>query len=552
MSPIAPPPTLPRVPLADTDYHDAAYSRPLTTAEKIEYGRLTRQFLTIPFCPWTPNHGPQEQFLLDFGKDSLYGGAVGGAKSVALMMGASQFLDTPGYDALLVRKHYTDLERPGALLDLADDWWGGKPGINFNRQRHEYTFQCPNGGESRITFGAMDTENDRLKYQGGRYHFVGYDELTQFKERDFVYLFSRMRRITSGPTSTVPIRMRATSNPGGPGHEWVYKRYIAHWERWRAGLTDKPKRNFHPALLEDNPHLDKDDYIESLMELDPITRAQLLRGDWNIRPDGRMFKREWFKPVHRSDVPGNCQWVRFWDMAATDDAPGFDPDWTVGALVGKTPGGEYYLSDIRRWRRDPAQNDRFTRLTAIHDTKRVTQAMEQEPGSGGKIAIHHYRTTSFATVGLRAVPSSGKSRGRTTTLSAGRKTPMAKILAAGPLASHADAGLVHIVVDGTWEVDHFLSEAEIFPDGEHDDQIDAVSGAVNLLAKMRRFDLKLEESNAGFAQENQWRPQGVKSFPGTNGTGDMLGERITEARSAQETRDAELRVAMLVESAFDV
>lgn len=533
-----------RLVLADVEYHTD--TTPLDPAEKVEYARLATKFLTIPYCPWSPTEGPQEQFMLNFGKDALYGGAVGGGKSIALLMAASQFLNVPGYEALLLRKTFMDLNRPGALMDIANDWWYGVPGVKFNSQRHAYTFDCHDDsgrviGHSRIEFGAMDTENDRLKYQGGRYYFVGYDELTQFKERDFTYLFSRMRRVNTGPLAHIPMRMRATSNPGGPGHEWVYKRYIARWERWQKGLQARPKRDFHPATLADNIYLDRDDYIESLMELDPITRQQLMRGDWNIRPDGRMFKRSWFKPVKREEIPGNCQWVRFWDMAATDAVPGLDPDYTVGVLMGRSPDGRFFVADVRRWRRDPGENDEFTRRCAEHDTRRVTQAMEQEPGAGGKIAIHHYRTTSFITSGLRAVPASGKARGRTTTIAAGRKTPPAKIMAAGPLASHADAGLLHVVVDGTWEVDDYISEFEIFPDGEHDDQVDASAGAMNLLTKMPSWGLDIDGANEGQRKANDWRPDGVKNFS-MEVTGKILGERIDEARAAAASRDAEREV----------
>lgn len=551
-----------RLVLADTEYHldDSAF----TPSEKVEYARLADRFLEIPYCPWTPNPGPQEQSLLDFGRESLYGGAVGGSKSVGIMMQASQFLNVPGYDALLLRNTFMDLGRPGALMDLAEQWWGGQQGVRFDRQKHTYRFDCTDSigqpgfggsgrihqhtGYARIEFGGLDTENDRLKYQGGRYHFVGMDELTQFKERDYIYVnFSRSRRTVGTATGLIPIRARSTSNPGGPGHEWVYKRFIMFWERWIKGLGGRPKRNFHPAMLKDNPHLDEEDYVQSLMELDPITRAQLLRGDWNIRPDGRMFKRSWFKPVRRDEVPGDCQWVRFWDMAGTDATPGLDPDWTVGVRMGRSPDGRYWIDDVRRWRKDPAINDQYCNATALSDTRRVTEAMEQEPGAGGKIAIHHYRSTAFASTGLRAVPSSGKARGRTTTIAAGRKTPPAKIMAAGPLASHADAGMVHVVVDGSWEVDEFLSEAEIFPDGDHDDQIDAASGAMNLLAKLPSYGLKLGDSNEPFEQENQWRPDAVKNF---NMLDDMdakvQGSRITEVRQAVAARD----VARQVEEAF--
>jgi hypothetical protein len=204
----------------------------LTIAEELELRNLAQQLVyDIPFCPWQPNPGPQSMFLLDFGRESLYGGAAGGGKSIALLMAASQFLDIPGYAALLLRKSYADLGKPMALMDIADQWWGPQRGhgVRFDSQQHAYEFACPQGGKSRIVFGALDNENDRFKYQGGAYHFVGFDELTQQKERDYRYIFSRVRRTMEGALSQLPIRFRSTTNPGGVGHEWVYKRFIGRW-----------------------------------------------------------------------------------------------------------------------------------------------------------------------------------------------------------------------------------------------------------------------------------------------------------------------------------
>lgn len=484
-------------------------TNPLTDDEQSEFARLANRFLKIPFCPWQPNPGPQSAFLLDFGKEALYGGAAGGGKSIALLMAASQFLHVPGYNALILRKSYQDLGKPGALMDIAEKWWGGQPGIRFDRQLHQYIFDCPGGGHSSITFGALDNENDRFKYQGGAYHFVGFDELTQQKERDYRYLFSRVRRVKEGPLADIPIRIRSTTNPGGIGHEWVYKRFIAQWEKWKKALAKRPRRNFHPAVLSDNPKLDEEDYKESLSELDVVTRAQLLRGDWNIRPDGRMFKRSWFKQITRDQLPDRgIQWVRAWDMAGTDAQPGLDPDYTVGLLMGRDPRtGNYYIADMRRWRKNPDGNDRGTQMTADHDTRMVLEVMEQEPGSGGKIAIHHYRTGSFRGSRFRGVPSSGKSRGRTTTVTAGYKTPIAKVLAAGPFSSHADAGLVHFVVDGSYDHEAMMNEIEIFPDGEHDDIVDTCSLATNTLDKMPITNIVLDSED--MRQANGWRPEAM-------------------------------------------
>lgn len=493
---------------------DDAASRPdyLTPDERARMAELAAGLvLNIPWCSWTPNPGPQSTFLLDFGRESLYGGAAGGGKSIALMMAASQFLHVPGYSALLIRKSYADLGKPQALMDIADQWWGpfrGR-GVKFDAQQHTYFFDCPGGGRSRIVFGALDNENDRFNYQGGAYHFLGMDELTQQKERDYRYLISRIRRVMEGPLSRLPIRFRCTTNPGGTGHEWVYKRFIARWEAWLKGLAPRPRRNFWPALITDNPKLDRDDYIASLMELDPVTRAQLMRGDWNIRPDGRMFRSRWFKPINRADIPGNCHWVRFWDMASTDPMPGLDPDYTVGVLMGRAPDGRVFIADVRRWRKDPGDNDVLMRRVEAMDTRMVVQLMEQEPGSAGKTAIYHYRTQVFRHSQFYGVPARNKGQGRTTTLT-GRKTPPAKILAAGPYASMASADMVYVVVDGSWDHDAFIGEHEIFPDGDHDDQVDAAAGAYAWLQKYGMGTPGFG-SNAEYEQENQWRPEAIRN-----------------------------------------
>lgn len=471
--------------------------------EQAEFAMLASQLVgDIPFCPWTPNPGPQTMFLLDFGRESMYGGAVGGGKSIALLMAASQFLHVPGYNALLLRKTFADLERPKALMDIAAEWWRGRPGIYFDRQKHAYTFTIPDalgGGYSRVTFGGLDTENDRFKYQGGAFHFVAFDELTQFNERDYRYLFSRMRRVATGPLARIPIRMRSATNPGGVGHDWVNKRFIKPWEAWRRGQAPRPVRNFHPALLDDNPMLDQEDYLASLEELDPITRAQLLKGDWSIRPDGRMFKRQWFKLVKRSEVPGNCVWVRFWDMASTEEMPATgqlkDPDYTAGALVGRSPDGRYFVADMKHWRHEAADNDLLVGATGWLDTRRVVQVMEQEPGSSGKITIHHYRTQVFDGLNFRGLPSTGS-----------------KVVRATPVASQANAGNVYLVSDGSWDVDEFLDEIEIFPDGSHDDMVDAVSGAMGVLSKMHIGALNFGVHNEDFEGPNQWVPDAQKNF----------------------------------------
>jgi len=89
--------------------------------------------------------------------------------------------------------------------------------------------------------------------------------------------------------------------------------------------------------------------------------------------------------------------------------------------------------------------------------------MEQEPGSAGKIVINHYRKNvlmGFTFKGYRPT---------------GSKYERIK-----PLASQAQAGNV-VLVNGRW-INKFFEEAELFPDGAHDDIIDACATGLEVLA----------------------------------------------------------------------
>jgi hypothetical protein len=223
---------------------------------------------------------PQAAFLALPCMEALYGGAAGGGKSDALLRAVAQYVDVPGYKAIIFRKTFSQLSQAGGLIDRSKEWWTGK--ALWNETKHRWTF--PSG--ALVEFGHLQHENDRFNYQGSEFDFIGFDELTHFSEVEYRYLFSRLRQSADSP---VPPRMRAASNPGGKGHRWVRRRFIL-----KQPADDDPgdtpekcaARIFIPAKVGDNPGINRGAYEAALQQLDPQEQEQLLDGNWEARPPG--------------------------------------------------------------------------------------------------------------------------------------------------------------------------------------------------------------------------------------------------------------------------
>jgi predicted phage terminase large subunit-like protein len=397
----------------------------------------------VPHLPTTK----QGVFLDLTCRESLYGGAAGGGKTDALLMAALQHVDVPGYAAILFRRTYQDLALPGAIMDRSHEWLR-TTAARWSEVDHRWTF--PSG--ATLTFGYLQTENDKYRYQGAEVQFIGFDELTQFRESQYLYLFSRLRRLEG---VDIPLRMRAATNPGGVGHEWVRQRFIEP--------HDEPDRVFVPARLMDNPYLDSGEYLHSLDQLDAVTRAQLLEGNWDVLPEGDRFKREWFGSALPERPAFLTQWCRYWDKAGTDSGG----DYTAGVLMGKA-GALFYVLDVVRGQWSAAQRAKVIRQTTEQDARvcpRYTVWVEQEGGSGGKESAEA-TIADLAGYDVHKEPVTGS-----------------KVVRANPFAAQAEVGNVKLI-GGAWNA-AYLDELCAFPDGPHDDQVDASSGAFAKLAKVQ-------------------------------------------------------------------
>lgn len=406
----------------------------------------------------------QAEFLLLDNREAMYGGAAGGGKSVALLMAALMYVDHPRYRAVIFRRTYTMLDQPDGLMDLARQWLSGTD-ARWSERRKRWTF--PSG--ATLQFAYLDGPKDHEVYQGGAFHFVGFDEGGQMTPAQVRYMFSRCRRRKSEAADNLPpLRVRIASNPGGIGHTFLKIRFrIGEIDPEQIPEGDNPSdRAFVPALLDDNPHIDADGYRENLSELDPITRAQLEHGDWDARSKGELFDTTAIEIIEPHQVPWSRLYsqVRHWDLAATEPTvENPDPDWTAGVwLAWDKHADDWYVIDVRQTRQNPGGVQTFVTTAAYLDGVGVPIVLEREPGSGGKITIHDYQ---------RVLPEHEVH---------GQAPKGKKEVRARPIASRTALGKLK-VVRGPY-VAAFLDQLQSFPNGKKD-MVDALSGAHTWIAK---------------------------------------------------------------------
>jgi phage terminase large subunit-like protein len=264
---------------------------PRMSAEVLEQTLALNPY--IPHVPW-----PKQLAFLELEcLDALFGGSAGGGKSDALLMGALMFADVQGYAALIVRRRLKDLELPGGLIDRSLEWLRGpekKGWCRWNAQEHRWRFR----GGGTLQFGYADKDGDERRYDGSEVQYVALDEAAHFTERQIVYFYERLRRKVTIP---VPLRYRLGTTPGGPGHEYIKRKYVK---------PGQPGKAFVPADASDNLALNAAEYWLSLEEKkgsDPVRYAQMRFGDWDAVEGGR-FKDEWLRHCWVRD-PVNRGWV---------------------------------------------------------------------------------------------------------------------------------------------------------------------------------------------------------------------------------------------------
>jgi predicted phage terminase large subunit-like protein len=433
-----------------------------------------------------PQPGPQEAFLKSAADIAIFGGSAGGGKSFALLLEPLYHVGNPKFRGVIFRRTVPQLRLEGGLWDTSLSLYSqfGATGLS---QTLEWRF--PSG--ARLKMAGMEHEQDRLGWQGAQIPFIAFDEICQFTGPQFWYLLSRNRsasgvrgyvRGTCNPDPDSFVRQLvawwidpdtglATKERSGVLRWFVRVADELQWADSKAELAAKfgpdcePKSlTFIPASVFDNKILLEQDpaYLANLKALPRIDRERLLSGNWNVRATaGSYFRREWFGLVDAApaDTVSRC---RYWDRAATEKRTDNDPDATVAVLLSKDRQGIYYVEDVRKMFASPHTVERAMQNCARQDGKGTTVAFMQDPGSAG---VAEAQATARALDGFNV---------RFTTASGDKETR------AKPVSAQAEAGNVKIV-RALWN-DEFLRVLENFPAGQHDDEVDALSGAHDQLA----------------------------------------------------------------------
>lgn len=429
-----------------------------------------------------PQAGPQESFLATPADIAIFGGSAGGGKTWSLLAEPLRHIGNPGFGAVIFRQTSVQVRNEGGLWDASE---GLYPLVGGYGTRHNLRWRFPTG--ATVTFAHLEHDNDRLSWQGSEIALIGFDELTHFNPGTFWYMLSRNR-------STCGVRpyVRATCNPDpdsfvadligwwidqetgyaipersgvlrwfvrqGDGLVWFGSKQEAMAECGeQAGVKSL---TFIRSRLEDNRILMEKDpgYRQNLLSLPRVDRERLLGGNWKIRPAGGLFfRREWFEIVDAAPAGGSV--VRYWDRAATEKRPDNDPDWTAGVKVRKV-NGVFYVEDVAHLRARPLGVQQAILNTAKQEPS-VAIGIEEDPGQAGVAEAEAY---------VRLLAGFNVRRKKPT----GDKQTRAK-----PASAQAEAGNIKLV-RGAWNR-AFMDEVENFPDGSHDDQVDGLSGAVNML-----------------------------------------------------------------------
>jgi hypothetical protein len=276
----------------------------------------------------------QVDYLANPAKNRLFGGAAGPGKSTAARMGLyRRALAIPGFEALILRETFPELERTHLRRMASEaEWFTGASFVESKR-----LLRFPNG--SLIEAGHLEDEAAVRKYLSSEYDHIVADEGSQLKPMALLEISTRARTSKPAVLKAGGARFDVVSNPGGEAAGMLLDLFIDHQpdaEQFPmlAAEYDATQWAYIPATLDDNPYLDPS-YVNALRVLQPWRYEQLRHGNWRVF-HGQFF--DWRDRDHQRSVeirePKAATWFRALDW-------GYHDPCVVGWFVAM-PDGHYH------------------------------------------------------------------------------------------------------------------------------------------------------------------------------------------------------------------
>ena len=438
----------------------------------------------------------------------IYGGAAGGGKTYALLLEALRHKDVKHFGAVIFRKNYTQITAEGGLWDASEKIFSRVPDVE-PKKTPKLHWKFKDG--SKLTFAYLDREEDVKAWQGTEIAYIGFDELTHFSKRQFLYMLSRNRT-----TCGIKPYVRATCNPDADS--WVAE-FISWWinqdtgypipersgmirymcvmddvVRWgnsreelatECGIEPENCKSvtFIASSLKDNKILMENDpgYLANLKALPLVDQERLLNGNWKIKAAaGLYFKRTQVGEMLEQLPNDIIKWARGWDLAATSEDEKGDPAYTAGVIIGKRKNGRYVVADVINKRLSASEVRNLVKMTAQADKakyKRITERLPQDPGQAGKEQAQSY-VKMLAGFNVKVIPESGD-----------------KVTRAEPFAAQWQAGNVDVLI-ADWN-EMYFNQLESFPESKFKDMVDASSNAFSEIESGVTYSTPSDDSSLG-------------------------------------------------------
>lgn len=272
----------------------------------------------LDLTKWKPLKGSQELAVTAPANHILFEGTRGNGKSEAQLVRFHARVGL-GYGShwrgVIFDRRYKELED---LIIKSKRLFGRyNDGGVFKSSKGDLKWEWPGGEE--LLFRVARNEDDYWQYHGQEFAYIGFNELTKYPMPDFYDSIMSCNRSSYMPVKKtdpdrIPLEVFSTTNPWGPGHNWVKSRFID---------PAPPGRYVKITAKVFNPRTQKDEEItkyqlrlfgsykenifltpEYILELDRITdpnkRAAWIEGSWDITSGG-MFDDLWDSSIHIID-----------------------------------------------------------------------------------------------------------------------------------------------------------------------------------------------------------------------------------------------------------